>query len=180
MATEVTERHERIVERYFEYVRGLRTGEEGSVERLVDMWDEDGTFEFAGSPPVAATFCGRNAIHTLYKNRFQASGMPLQLQAVPEAKVESGQAQLGEVRTEVRRTRRIDRRIVAGWVTRIGTRDGRGFQVHGSHAFTFEGDRISTLKVIVSPRPEQAESLDLGRLNVDDIGRLSLAAWAVV
>ena len=94
---------------------------------------------------------------------------------------------LGLVETHVNRMRALEAngngdpdRIAVGWTTVIGTEDRRGFEVTGNHTFIFKGDRIASLKVIVSPKAEKSEGLALEGLEVSDIGRLSLAAWAVV
>lgn len=178
----VDERHEKLVEEYFRQIRDLRSGKEQAVERLVEMWDDDGRFEFAGAPPVVGTFEGRNAIHVLYRNRLLANGMKLKVrgkQGNGEKRLETA---LGVVDTDVHRTRAMDDKVVAGWNTTIGTEDGRGFEVSGSHTFTFRDGRILSLRIVVSPRAQEAktESLAMEELAVEDVGELSLAAWAVV
>jgi hypothetical protein len=90
------------------------------------------------------------------------------------------QAALGIVDTEVHRVRAVDNKLVAGWTTTIGTDRKQGFEVSGSHTFTFEDGKIRSLKVVVSPKASMAAGLSLDELTVDDIGQLSLAAWAVV
>jgi hypothetical protein len=92
------------------------------------------------------------------------------------------QVALGVVETDVRRTRALNGgdRIVAGWSTRIGTSDDRGFEVSGSLTFTFKDGKIASLKVVTSPKPDGSQNLRLDALAVDDIGRLALAAWCVV
>jgi hypothetical protein len=178
---------EDLIDRYFGYIRDLRAGKEEAVDCLVDMWDEDGVFEFAGAPPVVGTFKGRNAIHALYKNRVKASAMPLKLSGDVKAAT-AHEVALGLVETRVHRVQRLDRaldaetpeRVAVGWTTVIGTSDQRGFEVSGNHTFVFKGDRIASLKVVVSPKPDTSEHYRLEGLAVDDIGRLSLAAWAVV
>jgi ketosteroid isomerase-like protein len=146
------------------------------------LWDPDGVFEFVGSPPVVGSFHGAMAIRTLYMNRVKAGGMQLLLQG--SDREQGGRAQqeaaLGLVDTQVHRVREVEGKIVAGWTTVIGTRDGRGFQVSGSHSFTLREGRISHLKVVVSPKPDEARDLSLENLSVVDIGRLALAAWPVV
>jgi ketosteroid isomerase-like protein len=177
MADEQGVDHERIVERYFDLVRELRAGKEPAVEELTSLWDPDGVFEFAGAPPVTGTFKGRVAIQTLYSNRVKVAGMPLRL----EAEIPVQEAALGTVDTQVHRTRVVDEnRVVAGWTTTIGTKGGQGFQVAGSHAFTFRNGKISSLKVVISPKHEEAPNLRAEALTVNDIGRLALAAWPVV
>lgn len=84
------------------------------------------------------------------------------------------------MKTEVQRSRRTGNKVVAGWTTVIGTADGRGFEVSGSHTFTFDRDRIRSLKVVITPRPKETKMLSMQELTVDDIGRLALAAWPVV
>jgi ketosteroid isomerase-like protein len=180
MASEPTSgEHDGIVRTYFDRIRDLRSGKDGAVEALMELWDDDGVFEFAGSPPVTGTFRGKNAIHVLYKNRLNATGMPLRLEATSTERDRA--AALGLVDTEVHRTKRMAaNKVVAGWTTVVGTSDKRGFQVSGSHTFEFKNDRIAALRIVVSPRPENTPQFRLEGLAVDDIGRLALAAWAVV
>ena len=177
-----------LVDRYFGYIRDLRAGKEEAVDKLVDLWDEDGVFEFAGAPPVVGTFKGRNAIHTLYKNRVKACEMPIKLNGDTRTAA-AREVALGMVDTRVHRVRTLDKnpaadatpeRVAVGWTTVVGTNDQRGFEVSGNHTFTFKGERIASLKVVVSPKPDKSDGLRLEGLSVDDIGRLSLAAWAVV
>jgi len=183
-----TETRENTVNAYFKYIRELRTGVDGAVERLMELWDEDGTFEFAGAPPVTGSFHGAVAIRTLYQNRFKASGMPVSLEAdrgpVGKASAKSvgkpREVALGVVDTEVHRIRTMDGKVVAGWTTFIGTADARGFQVSGSHTFAFKDGKISSLRIVVSPKADSAPNLNLEGLTITDIGRLALAAWPVV
>lgn len=176
----IQKEHEKLVETYFSYIRDLRTGVAGSVEKLVDLWTSDGTFEFAGSPPVVGTFHGRAAIEVLYKNRFAGNKMPLSLETDANKAAPERNAALGIVDTEVKHIRHRNGQIIAGWTTVVGTSDGRGFQVPGSHTFSFKDSKISSLKIVVSPKAENTENLKLANLGVEDIGRLALAAWAVV
>ncbi len=176
---------EKIVENYFLYIKELRRGEEGAVGKLVDLWDEDGVFEFAGSPPVTGAFKGRMAIHTLYKNRVKAVGMPIMVQGKdPQSATEKN---LGIVDSRIERMRVVGdgadsrpERVIVGWTSLVGTKDKKGFEVSGSHTFTFKDHRIVSLNVVVSPKPDETSGLSLKDLAVDDIGRLTLAAWAIV
>lgn len=184
----VADQNQQITRDYFALISDLRAGKEDAVERLVDLWDADGTFEFAGAPPVTGTFHGRTAIHVMYKNRLGACGMALRLEGDPQvmdprtSAAYQQQTALDIVETDVRRTRALNGggKIVAGWITRIGAQDGRGFEVSGSHTFTFKDGKITSLKIVVSPKPDASPNLRLDGLPVEDIGRLALAAWAVV
>ena len=46
------------VEQYFTLIRDLRSGDEASVLKLMEMWDADGVFEFVGAPPLVGTYKG--------------------------------------------------------------------------------------------------------------------------
>lgn len=191
-ATATFDSHE-LIQRYFEYVRELRNGREEAVDRLVELWHEDGVFEFAGASPVAGTFKGRQAIHVLYRNRLRACGMDLGVTSALATPAEGlRDAALGVVDTEVHKVRNLaattarsaapakGNRVAVGWSTTIATADKRGFKVGGSHTFTFKGGKIASVKVVVAAKPEPADGFELAQLTVHDIGRLSLAAWAVV
>ncbi|MCB1764504.1 MAG: hypothetical protein KDJ22_00375 [Candidatus Competibacteraceae bacterium] len=182
---------ERVVDEYFDLIRELRKGQESAVAKLLDLWDEDGVFEFGGAPPVTGTFKGKNAIHALYKNRAKATGMPLELEGDSQSRASTlgvaRQVALGTVDTNVKRKKTLGiragmnpDRVAVSWTTVIGTADNRGFEVSGNHSFIFKEGKIASLKVIVSPKPDDSTGLSLRGLSVDDIGRLSLAAWAVV
>jgi ketosteroid isomerase-like protein len=167
---------EQAVERYFELIRDLRKGDEAAVDALMEMWAPDGVFEFAGAPPVVGTFKGAMAIRTLYHNRVQNCRMSV---------ADDGARQderLGVVDTQVLRIRRSGTKILAGWTTTVGTTRDRGFDMGGSHQFTFERGKIKKLRVLASGKATESglERLSLEGLKVADIGRLSLAAWPVV
>lgn len=170
---------ETAVNKYFELVRALRNGDESSVGKLMEMWHDDGVFEFAGTPPLTGTFSGAAAIQTLYKNRLKSSGMAVRTDS---PKLNSREVSLGIVDTEVTHMRPNGKRVVAAWRTTIGTQQGQGFDVAGSHVFTFEDGRIKTLRIMISPKAEESHLKELNRddLSITDVGRLSLAAWAVV
>lgn len=187
-----------VINQYFAYIRELRNGKKEVVDKLIDLWAEDGIFEFSGAPAVKGTYKGRNAINVLYKNRVNACGMPLKLEGnhkTPEAMAVASEVALGAVETHVNRIRTLGtpvsmvqdvltaekpHRVAVGWTTTIETDDKRGFNIGGSHTFTFKDGKISALKVSVSVKPQVSEGLSLDNLTVKDIGRLSLAAWAVV
>ena len=169
----------KLVKEYFKLIGQLRRGDESSVEKLMNLWHPDGVFEFAGSPPVVGTFKGHLAINTLYQNRLRASGMKVNLDM---GKEKMREASLGIVDTQVSHIREKENQVMAGWKTTIGTEQGQGFDIAGSHLFTFENDKIKNLRLNISPKHDksQNEKLSLSELSVTDVGRLSLAAWPVV
>jgi ketosteroid isomerase-like protein len=169
----------KIVEGYFTLIRSLRHGDASSVDKLMELWEGDGTFEFKGSPPVVGTFRGAMAIRTLYLNRLKGTGMALKLEGT---NAPPRDVALGVVDTEVTSIRKDGNRVLAGWRTTIGTQQGQGFDVTGAHVFSFKGDKIKSLRVTISPKPvvSQLATLKLDALSVQNVGRLSLAAWPVV
>lgn len=169
----------KLVKEYFKLIGMLRSGDESSIEKLMNLWHPDGVFEFAGSPPVVGTFKGHLAINTLYKNRLQSSGMKVNLDMGKEKLRETS---LGIVDTQVSHLREKEDQLIAGWKTTIGTKQGQGFDIAGSHLFTFENGKIKNLRVNISPKHDksQNEKLSTAELSVQDVGRLSLAAWPVV
>jgi len=168
-----------LVNTYFQLIHDLRQGDPASVDSLMDLWDVDGTFDFCGSSPVVASYKGATAIRTLYKNRLNSNGMPVTLELIMGGPVE---ATLGIVDTSVTNLKTNGVRAIAAWRTTIGTEEGYGFDVAGSHQFTIANDKITNLRVTISPKPDQSvvPNLNYTDLTVGDVGRLSLAAWPVV
>lgn len=176
----ITDKEEGLVKEYFKQIEALRDGVDNAVEKLVDMWDEDGIFEFCGAPPLNAKYSGRTAIKTLYKNRLHANGMEVKLEKDSAKNLKVDEVTLADVKTDVGKMRAHDGKLVAGWTTRVGTHQEIGFNVAGSHTFSFQNGKISALKVVVSPKADDAPNLIMRGLSVNDIGRLALAAWPVV
>lgn len=171
----------RLVEDYFSHVKELWEGCDGTVEKFMSLWDPDGTFEFTGSPAVEATFRGANAIQVLYRNRSRANGMGVRL--APQPKTAKGLERfvvLANLRPNLRKHRASPDGAVASWNTQVQTGDGQGFEMIGNHQFTIRNGKITHLKVTITPKPREVEGLSMEDLTVADIGRLSLAAWAVV
>jgi hypothetical protein len=168
-----------IVEKYFELIRRMRNGDRSSIDELMALWADNGTFEFKGAPPVVGSFRGALAIRTLYENRLKASGMPVTLDTLDGGARDVG---LGLVDTEVKNIRRSKSRVLAGWRTTIGTSEQHGFDMTGSHVFDFVRGKIKSLKVTISTKPVQSHlaALSFDRVAVANMGRLSLAAWPVV
>ena len=170
---------EQIITHYFELIRRLRAGDSAAVDELMELWEPNGTFEFAGAKPVVGTFKGAAAIHTLYSNRLHACKMGLKIQTTTGDEQE---VTLGMVDTEVQRIRLNDNKASVGWRTTIGTEQGHGFDISGAHVFTFAGPKIKKMRITMSQAPARSHiaALNVDALNVRDVGRLSLAAWPVV
>lgn len=169
---------QKVVESYFRHIRELRDGKATAVQALLDLWNPDGVIEFAGASPVTGSFRGRNALHVFYKNRLQSKNMAVKLDRKTKTSKETDVVDL--IESEPQHIRAEDGAVVANWNTVVSTRAGQGFQVAGSHTFTFRGGKIANIRVVVSPQAEPMKDLRIEGLTVDDIGRLSLAAWAIV
>ena len=106
-----TKETEKILDRYFKYIKELRHGEKEAVVRLVELWDDEGVFEFLGAPPVTGTFKGITAINVLYQNRLNACGMEMKLEGSDEktevkwAYKRNQSVELGFVDTTINRTK---------------------------------------------------------------------------
>jgi len=165
---------------YFDYLNQVYEQKEGAIEKLLDLWDDDGVFEFRSTPPVTGVFHGKNAIHALYKARSNVKGMPLKLEGRSTDAVHE-EAALGFVKREVNLMKTVNKDRVTAWTTAyIATSDGRGFQCAGNYTCTFKNGKISKVQITISPTVDAAPDLTLEGLTVNDIGRLALAAWAVV
>src|SRR6266545_5099662 len=165
--TQVDPRLQKTVTEYFDQIRALRSGVDSAVDKLTEMWDDDGEFEFCGAPPLTARYSGRTAIKTLYKNRLAANGMEVSLDAESAKALRKTQLTVSDVDTDVKKMRAHDGKVVAGWTTRIGTAEKAGFAVAGSHTFTFKDGKIASLKVVISPKADDAPNLDLSALTVN-------------
>ncbi len=178
MKTEITDYKLEVAKKYFSLINELRNGREGSIDGLMELWHPDGTFDFCGSSPVVGSFKGSMAINALYKNRLCANGMSVKLGSGKELR----ETAMGIVETDVTHMREKENKVIAGWRTTIGTKEGTGFDVAGSHMFTIEDGKITSLRVNVSHKADQSKlsDLTLDNLSVQDVGRLSLAAWPVV
>lgn len=179
MKKTVFKNEEALVENYFEQIQSLREGNEKSVDELMKLWSADGVFEFSGSAPLIGTFKGEMAIRTLYNNRLKSNGMELELDA---GRNDLKSFNLGIVKTDISHIKTNEDKVIVGWKTTIGTKDGLGYDIAGSHLFLIENEKITSLRVTISSKAETSslEELSMDELSIQDIGRLSLAAWPVV
>ena len=177
---QVKHEHKKVMDAYFDYLNQVYEQKEGALEKLLDLWDDDGIFEFCSTPPVTGTFHGKNAIHALYKARANVKGMPVNLEGNRTDAVYE-EAALGFVKREIDRMQTVNKDRVTAWTTAyIATADGRGFKCVGNYTAQFKSGKISKVRITISPTVDAVSDLKLEGLSVDDIGRLALAAWAVV
>ncbi len=175
MAVEGTKNHEEIVTKYFNQLGAIFAGEAKAIDEMLRIWDEDGSCEFVGAHPYNGEFRGRNAVHVLFNNLAHTAGMSLRL----EGRVGAPPV-LGPRKFEPSRIRTVDDKVVVDWTSAAAMKDGKGLSIAGSDTFSFKGDKISSLRIVISPKVEGIAGLRPEDLSINDIGRLALAAWAVV
>ncbi len=149
-----------IVKQYFAAYHDIRSGKEDAVDRMLDLWDEEGELAFVGPPPASADFRGEFALRTLFKSiaTSRGDGAKLDLQDV-------------EVRGD---------KAVARWTLRSESGKSAGLAIDGANTFQFKGDKIRRVDLVTNAHPAEGSRLTIKDLSVTDIGRLALAAWAVV
>jgi len=167
-----------VVETFFSYLGKLHEGDESVVEKVVELWDDEGVWEFLGAYPSEGKFKGKVALQVLFKNLAHSATMPVFLEKGKITNIESR-------KFEIRDMHVVGEMVVANWDQVVTTKDGRGIAISGSTKFHFKGDKISKLDVIALPKSEAElrklmPALSMKELTITDIGRLALAAWAVV
>lgn len=163
--------HDETIQAYFKYLAAIQAGEEKAVEDIMELWDPDGSCEFLGPEPLCGKFRGHMAVAALYNNIARTPGRQVHTEK---------KSRLGKRSFQIGRTRAVNDKLVVEWNSDVVTEDARGYNLSGSNTFSFKGDKISSLRIVTSPKPEQVESLNLSDLSINDIGRLALAVWAVV
>lgn len=149
-----------IVKQYFATYQDIRSGNEAAVDQMLELWDEDGAFAVAGPPPASSDFRGEFALRALFKS-------------VAASRGDGGKVELDDV--EVRGDKAIAR-----WTARAEGGKASGLAVAGAITFHFKGDKIRRVDLVTSLQPAEGSKFSVKDLSVTDIGRLALAAWAVV
>lgn len=174
MKTEHGKKREKIIKDFFRYLKELHSGNTQAIEKILELWDDEGTVKLIGLYPYAGEFVGVNSISVLYHNVARSAGMPVHLK---DSKIK---ATLGPRKFEVESIHSVGDKVVATWRTEITTKEGVGFEMSGGDTFSFKGDRISRDLCTMSTKPAELKGFKVDELSVNDIGRLALAAWAVV
>ena len=165
-----------IVTTYFEYLAAIHAGEEAAVEQILDLFDDEASWEILGPHPLVGEFKGRLALEVLFRNLTQVGRLTIRL-GERRVKVEK----IAPV--EVTRQVELAGRFVADWTQEVRIGDREGIVLDGSTTFYLKDGKIARLRSVAMPRrsPEALPpGLSIEELTVSDIGRLALAAWAVV
>jgi len=162
-----------LIDDYFARLKSIYDGEEGAIGRMLELWDDDATCTFVGPPPLASQFRGHMALATLFKS--------MATQGTTDVETEDGEkVSLGKPEFKVHRTRVRGNKTIAEWDMAVETDDGKSFTVAGSNVFTISDGKIVDLNLVTAPRAGVAAGFKITDLSHLDIGRLALAAWAVV
>lgn len=162
-----------VVREYFSRLRAIHAGDRGAVDRMLELWDEEGSCTFVGTPPLNGQFRGYMALGALFKNMSQSIGTKVQTE-------EGDAVAVGQPQFTVERTKARGNKVVAEWTLRVKVDEGKSFSVAGSNTYTLKDGRIVDLNIVTSPRAGEAQGFRIEDLKQLDIGRLALAAWAVV
>ncbi|MDD5385401.1 MAG: nuclear transport factor 2 family protein [Gallionella sp.] len=172
--TAEAKRREKVVTEFFEYLKAIHSGNIEAIDKMLALWDDEGVVKLIGLYPYSGEFVGVNAISVLYHNVARSAGMPVRLK---DSKLKTT---LGPRKFEIESIHSIGNKVVATWRTEITTKDKVGFEMSGGDTFYFKEGKISRDLCTMSTRPAEVQGFKLGSLSVNDIGRLALAAWAVV
>lgn len=165
---------EKVIKKFFGFLKDLHSGNTKAIDKILELWDDEGSVKLIGLYPYAGEFVGVNSISVLYHNVARSAGMSIHLK---DLKLK---ATLGPRKFEVESIQSIGDKVVATWRTEITTKEGVGFEMSGGDTFYFKGNKISRDLCTMSTKPAEIKGFKLGKLSVSDIGRLALAAWAVV
>jgi len=169
-----TKKREKVVKEFFGHLKAIHSGKVEAIDKMLALWDDEGVVKLIGLYPYAGEFVGINAISVLYHNVARSAGMPLQLKG---GKMKTT---LAPRKFEIESIHSVGDKVVATWRTEITTSEKVGFEMSGGDTFYFKEGKISRDMCTMSTRPAEIKGFNLGSLSVNDIGRLALAAWAVV
>lgn len=174
MNQEDGKKRETIVKDFFGYLKEIHNGNIQVIEKMLELWDDEGVVKLIGLYPYAGEFVGVNAISVLYHNVARSAGMQVLLK---DSKMK---ASLGPRKFEVESIQSVGDKVVATWRTEITTKEKVGFEMSGGDTFYFKGDKICRDLCTMSTKPSEIKGFKVRELSINDIGRLALAAWAVV
>lgn len=173
-----------VVQNYISLINGIRfSGEASAIDTLMTLWEPTGVFEFTDTPGFPTLYSGSAAIRSRYEAMLHAGELVLALEGTGGG---AAQTQLGPTLNRLVGVTPNANGVNATVATCYSTADGRGFQVQtNTFVFTFNprSGRLSYVTERVSMDAVDCTLLagtTRENLSVNDIGRISLAAWAVV
>lgn len=133
------------------------------TDKIMGLWHEDGRLTIGGKPLGGEhNYSGAREISTFYERR---------------AKGVNGEIAVNISGIDVANAKSADH-VTASGLRYVVNRNDEGLQVPFTHNFTLRNGRISELKIHVGV-PARSQIAPLGRLQVEDMGRLAAMAWMV-
>lgn len=174
----------KTVEAYFAAVTDLRSGEMGALNNMMSLWKDDGVLNvLAGTGddgwPRSKVYEGADAILA----RFKAMVNPERVKLTDVGK------DVGiNVKSVVGEVRESGKTVTATVMIIVSTDEDNPRSIHieeNKFAFTFDGGKIQKVIEDVSwsgatvSQKIMSPFVDTKSLSIQDIGRLTLAAWAI-
>ena len=170
-----------VVREYFDEVAAIRTGDSSAVARLMALWDPDAVLHVVGPQGEAGwprEYRGSEAIHGRFNDMMNAAKRGVELKP--------GGAPVGfGVTVVLHSVDVVESKATAHVAITLHTNEKRprGFEIHsGKFEFEFKSGKLSSVTEnvdfnrAIEPRIAGIRQRDL---SVSDIGRLTLAAWAI-
>lgn len=169
-----------VVETYFAAVAAMRSGDKTAVNKMMSLWGADGVLQVLGGRgddgwPRSKIYEGSKAIQSRFESMLKSDRVALT--------GASGKVAV-DVKFVVGKIREEGNTVTAMVTATLSTGEDspRSFQIEEKKFdFTFDKGKIrkvvedvSWADAVVSQRLER-----VGLLSVQDIGRLTLAAWAI-
>ncbi len=165
-----------LTKKFLAAFKRIKGGDSTAVDEIIEYWVRDGTFSFDGVPELNGSFQGTMALDTLFSSiaRTAESGN----EARGLKKLRTNLLEFGDIRS-------VGNECYCDWKQIISGEEGQGALINGSIKLTFREGLVSSAKVVAVPVMDATDEmlpkgLSMKDLKVDDIGRLALAAWAVV
>lgn len=154
----------------------IKKGDSKAVIKMLEMWTQDGVFQFDGLPELNGSFHGIMALEVLFTSIARSAASGNEVRGLK--KLHMNEMSLGEIRT-------IGDECYCDWRQVVSREKGQGALIFGNIKLTFRQGLISAVKVVSLPlmsTPDEMlpQGLSMKDINITDIGRLALAAWAVV
>lgn len=170
----------KLVEVYFAAVAAMRTGDKKAITKMMSLWGPDGVLHVMGGRgedgwPRSKVYEGPKAIRARFEAMLKSDKVTLT----------DGRSAVGlDVKFVVGKIREDGNTMTATVTATVSTEEDspRSFQIEEKKfVFTHESGKLqkvvedlSWANAVVSRRLES-----VGTLSVTDIGRLTLAAWAI-
>jgi hypothetical protein len=156
--------------------KAIKNGDSSAVNDIMKLWSRDGIFQFDGVPELNGGFQGTMALDVLFSSIARSAKEGNEARGLK--KLKSNKLEFGEIRC-------VDDECYCDWKQVISDKKGRGALINGSIKLTIRKGTVVAAKVVAVPALDATDDmlpkgLSMKDLKVDDIGRLALAAWAVV